>query len=252
MDELTLDHCFRREVSTSPLLRNWLIGKTKFAQRSLDLVTDEKWHQRWYRDPETKKDSETDILLMFRDASNCELYALHIENKTAHRKWEPNQAENYRKRATNRMRAWRCVDFQTILLAPSAFVCRHPAEATSFDVVLVDAGLHRRLSHRVAYKVQRGLEETLGGYTRLYDKTAPQESHPKLGKVVGGENVVLAFARLSLEVVTTDASANEHRGLEKARTIRQHQIIQYRHRERPFAFLPAQGQLRAPFSLQLH
>jgi hypothetical protein len=35
------------------------------------------------------------------------------------------------------MKAWRYVDFQTILLAPSAFVCRHPAEATSFDVVLL-------------------------------------------------------------------------------------------------------------------
>jgi hypothetical protein len=137
VDELTLDHCFWREVSTSTSFRNWLIGKTKFADRSLDLVTDEKWHQRWYRDPETKKDSETDILLMFRDASNCERYALHIENKTVHRNWEPNQAENYRKRATNRMKAWRYVDFQAILLAPSAFVCRHPAEAKNFDVVLL-------------------------------------------------------------------------------------------------------------------
>jgi hypothetical protein len=137
VDELTLDHCFWREVSTSPSFRNWLIRKTKCAERSLDLVTDKKWYQLWYRDPETRKDSETDILLMFRDASNCERYALHIENKNAHRKWEPNQAENYRKRATNRMKAWCYVDFQTILLAPSAFVCRHPAEATSFDVVLL-------------------------------------------------------------------------------------------------------------------
>ena len=87
--------------------------------------------------PRNEEGLGNDILLMFRDASNCERYALHIENKTAHRKWEPNQAENYRKRATNRMKAWRYVDFQTILLAPSAFVCRHPAEATSFDVVLL-------------------------------------------------------------------------------------------------------------------
>lgn len=139
MDELTLDRCFWREISSSARFQRWLIEKTKFADRSLELVSnesDEKWHQRWYKDPETKKDSEGDILLIFRDTSSAERYALHIENKPAHRKWEPNQAENYRKRALDRMKRWRYVDFQTILLAPSAFVGRHHVEAASFDLVL--------------------------------------------------------------------------------------------------------------------
>ena len=74
--------------------------------RGLDLVMNEKWHQRWYKDPVTGKDSETDILLMFRDRSNNHRYAIHIENKPDRRRWQKDQAENYRKRALNRMSAW--------------------------------------------------------------------------------------------------------------------------------------------------
>ena len=70
MDELSLDKCFWREISTSSEFRRWLIGKTKFADRNLELVTNELWHQRWYRDPLTKKESEGDILLIFRDVVN--------------------------------------------------------------------------------------------------------------------------------------------------------------------------------------
>ena len=136
MDELSLDRCFWREISSSRLFQTWLIGRTKFAGRNLDLVTDEIWHQKWYRDTELQKDSETDIFLIFRDFLNSQRYALHIENKTAHRKWEPNQAKNYRTRAINRMKAWRYVDFQLILLAPLAFVERYPVEAACFDLVL--------------------------------------------------------------------------------------------------------------------
>jgi hypothetical protein len=137
LDELSLDRCFWREVSTSLEFRRWLLGKTKFADRNLELVTDELWHQRWYRDPVTMKESEGDILLLFRDVIGSERYALHIENKPAHRKWEPNQAENYRRRATHKMKAWDYVDFQTVLLAPSVFVNRHAVEAAHFDFVLL-------------------------------------------------------------------------------------------------------------------
>jgi hypothetical protein len=102
----------------------------------LILVTEEKWHQRWYRDPETKKDSETDILLIFVDSSTGDRYALRIENKPAHRGWEPDQAANYLKRAVNRMKAWRYIDFQTVLLAPAAFVQQHPTEASHFHLTI--------------------------------------------------------------------------------------------------------------------
>jgi hypothetical protein len=134
--ELELDHHFWDVVSTSPEFCSWLLGCTKFAELDLALITDEKWHQRWYRDPVTKKDSETDILLVFRDVSTGDRYALHIENKPAHRAWEPLQAENYRRRALDRMTTWRYVDFQTVLLAPQSLLERCQAEAAHFDVVI--------------------------------------------------------------------------------------------------------------------
>jgi hypothetical protein len=137
LNELALDHCFWREVKTSSPFQHWLIGKTKFAGRVVRLVTDEGWHQRWYRDPETKKDSETDILLIFVDLENSQRYALHIENKTAHSKWEPDQAKNYRKRAMNRMKPLRYADFQTVLVAPASFIDKHPTEAAEFDLLLI-------------------------------------------------------------------------------------------------------------------
>ena len=95
--ELELDHFFWNAISTNVAFQSWFLVKTKFAGRNLELVTDELWHQRWYRDPVTGKDSEGDILLMFRDPETSERYAIHIENKPGHRIWEPLQAENYRK-----------------------------------------------------------------------------------------------------------------------------------------------------------
>lgn len=112
------------------------MSKTKFSERNVELVTDEKWHQRWYRDPSSNRDSETDILLMFADASDGNRYALHIENKPNHRKWEPDQPENYRKRAENRKSAWRYVDYQIVLLAPVLFIARYPVEAAQFDLLI--------------------------------------------------------------------------------------------------------------------
>ena len=79
--ELALDHVFWNLVSSNPAFEQWLLARTKFGGRSLKLVRDEKWHQRWYRDPETGRDSETDILLIFADPANGARYALHIENK---------------------------------------------------------------------------------------------------------------------------------------------------------------------------
>jgi hypothetical protein len=134
VDELALDRCFWRTVSRSESFRKWLLSKTKFSHLALELVTDEKWHQRWYRDPITKRDSETDILLIFFDVNSGKRYALHIENKPDHRKWEPLQSSNYRKRAIDRMRIWRYVDFQVVLLAPVSFISRYPTDACQFDI----------------------------------------------------------------------------------------------------------------------
>ena len=134
--ELALDHVFWNLVSSNPAFEQWLLARTKFGGRSLTLVRDEKWHQRWYRDPETGRDSETDILLIFADPANGARYALHIENKPDHGKWMTDQARNYRRRAFNRMEKWRYVDFQTILMAPRGFIERFPRDVAEFVVVL--------------------------------------------------------------------------------------------------------------------
>lgn len=136
MDELALDRCFWNAVSSSPPFFAWLVSKTKFSGRSLSLVIDEKWHQRWYRDPETKEESETDILLMLEDTKTGERLALHIENKPPHGKWRRNQPENYRKRAENRMGALHYTSYQTVLLAPALFIVRHRIEAAHFELWL--------------------------------------------------------------------------------------------------------------------
>lgn len=136
VDELKLDHHFWNAISTKQPFKDWFLARTKFVDRDLDLVMNEKWHQRWYRDPVTGKDSETDILLMFRDRSNNDRYAIHIENKPDRRTWEKDQAENYRKRALNRMSAWRYVDFQTAVIAPLSLIARSPTEVSHFEVII--------------------------------------------------------------------------------------------------------------------
>ena len=136
-NELDLDHRFWAAMSKDPAFFSWFIAKTKFAGRAVDLVRDEKWHQRWYRDPVTGKDSETDILLMLRDATTGDRVAVHIENKPDHRGWETDQAINYRRRAIDRMTRWRYVDSQIVLIAPMSFVARWPEQASQFDLVVL-------------------------------------------------------------------------------------------------------------------
>jgi hypothetical protein len=135
-DELALDHHFWRKISVDQSFQNWFLSRTKFAGRDMRLVTDELWHQIWYRDPETGKDSETDIFLVFVDRNSGERHAIHLENKPAHARWEINQAQNYRKRALNRMKVKRYVDFQVGLIAPTAFIFSWPEERSHFDFTI--------------------------------------------------------------------------------------------------------------------
>jgi hypothetical protein len=74
--ELELDHFFWKAISTNVAFQAWFLGLTKFADHALDLVGDEIWHQKWYRDPVTGKDSETDILLIFKHQSTGERFAI--------------------------------------------------------------------------------------------------------------------------------------------------------------------------------
>jgi hypothetical protein len=134
--ELELDHFFWKAISANVAFQAWFLAQTKFANRALELVVDEKWHQKWYRDPVTGKDSETDILLIFKDQSTGERFAVHIENKPPWGLWEPHQPENYRKRAANRMGNWRYVDFQVVLIAPISLIAESASELDHFDIAV--------------------------------------------------------------------------------------------------------------------
>jgi hypothetical protein len=136
MDELSLDRAFKAKLDANYDFQAWLLSHTKFAKRELTLSVDEVWHQRWWRDPETKKDSETDIFLLFTDRPTGERVALHIENKLAKSVWTPSQAQNYEKRAIARKRSYKYNDYQTVLIAPQSFVSAWPDEVSFFNVVI--------------------------------------------------------------------------------------------------------------------
>jgi hypothetical protein len=136
LTELELDHLFWKAVSSNKEFRDWLLSRSKFAGRSLELKTDELWHQRWYKDPDTKEESETDITLIFMESGSGHLFAIHIENKTSHRAWENNQAENYPKRAADRMVKWKHADWEVALLAPRDHIENHLSEAKHFGFQL--------------------------------------------------------------------------------------------------------------------
>jgi hypothetical protein len=143
-DELHLDGLFWSAFSTDEQFRTWVLNQTAFSPSDHALVLEEKWHQRWFRDPDTGRESETDILAILVAMSDGSRHALHIENKPPHRTWEPQQAENYKKRALDRRQAWQYDPFQTVLLAPRTFISRWRAEAAQFDVLLTyeDVGLY--------------------------------------------------------------------------------------------------------------
>jgi hypothetical protein len=132
--ELQLDHLFWKAISSNLDFQSWFLKRTKFSAHALKLVTDETWHQRWFKDPDTKKDSETDTTLIFEDSTNADRYAIHVENKPPHGKFESRQPENYRIRAMNRMLKWKHIDFQTALIAPLLFFAKWPSEVEHFDI----------------------------------------------------------------------------------------------------------------------
>jgi len=136
-DELALDHVFWNGFRSNDKFRREFVSRTKFRSRNLELLPDEKWHHRWYKDPQTGKESETDITLFLRDVDSGERFAIHIENKPAHRSWEPDQAANYRKRALNRQAKWQHSDHQVALIAPASFIANCcDGEAKDFDLAV--------------------------------------------------------------------------------------------------------------------
>jgi hypothetical protein len=134
--ELELDHHFWNRISADRLFFDWFVARSKFAGSRLDHDLAEKWHQRWYRDPISKLDSETDITLFLVETRIAERYTIHIENKPPHGKWQPGQADNYARRGEDRMHKWQHQDFDTALIAPLSFIEREASEVAKFGFVI--------------------------------------------------------------------------------------------------------------------
>lgn len=144
--EVQLDHAFAEALEQQPPMQEWLLSAGRFSRltgSSTLLVAEQEtarrtanhwWKHWWCRLPDGSE-SETDIFLVF-SAANSLRFALHIENKPVHGKLLIPQAADYRRRAAykaNNPKWLNYSDFETILLAPSAFIRRHPEETSLFD-----------------------------------------------------------------------------------------------------------------------
>ena len=66
-------------------------------------------------------------------------FALHLENKLGGGRFLPGQAESYRPRAEFMARQPRFMnydDYETVLLAPAAFVAKYSSDCAHFDRVI--------------------------------------------------------------------------------------------------------------------
>ena len=147
MDEKTLDKAFDLAVRESADFATWLVSHTKFrglGARYHWSRSDHPWGRfDWeVTDPATgakrieKRDSETDILVVFELPGTRQRFALHVENKLASGSFTEYQPEMYAMRA----KAWlgqpkygSYTDFETLLIAPRGFAEKFPRECGIFD-----------------------------------------------------------------------------------------------------------------------
>jgi hypothetical protein len=144
-DQLCL--ALAERVKESSEFAAWLLSRTKFRRHiaGARLLHDEQmnlrprrfwWRHWWCHIPELKKDRETDIFMVFEISNSNERFALHIENKRDNGKFATGQAEAYRIRAqhmANRSEYLNYQDFETILIAPIAFMEKYRDSCDHFD-----------------------------------------------------------------------------------------------------------------------
>jgi hypothetical protein len=149
ISELDLDRAFANQLASSRDFSIWVLEQTKFKpySRMADLLDKEQvtakprkkpenWWRHWWCKLEDGSESETDIFASFQLRGTNLRFALHIEDKPSHGKFEPSQYLNYKRRATCMARQPQYMDytdFTTVLLAPSGFIQAHRQEAACFD-----------------------------------------------------------------------------------------------------------------------
>lgn len=143
--EKELDIALATALKEKPELIAWLLSRTKFAGKNLRFHSCRSnyiWgsHPFTAMNPDTgeqensTRQSETDVLLLLVDGDD-KIFAIHIENKLGAGAFTKLQPEMYEQRA----RHWignpkydSYQEFDTVLLAPSAFRDRHENQVKHF------------------------------------------------------------------------------------------------------------------------
>jgi hypothetical protein len=132
--EEQLDARLHAYLESSQEFLTWFLGRTKFAGRRIRILL-LRSDNPWYQSKRTRKQPETDILLVLEDLDTNDRFALHIENKLANGKFGEDQPELYHERAED----WRGVakwgsyaDYEVVLVAPQCFFERNREKAELF------------------------------------------------------------------------------------------------------------------------
>jgi hypothetical protein len=126
-------------IRDSAEFRDWFLSRTKFTGLSVEPVL-VRSNNPWYASPVTGRQSETDVLAVFRVANTRLRFALHIENKTPKDRFQPDQPELYHERAKDWMltEKWGMYsDYECILIATAEFVTKFESDAKKFDRILL-------------------------------------------------------------------------------------------------------------------
>jgi hypothetical protein len=141
-----LDQAFAEAFEQSAAMQKWLLEDGRFSRFSQNakLLANEQaaarkadvvhWSRFWWCSLPDGSQSETDLFFVF-DAEGYR-FALHIENKPPSGSLSFEQAHGYRRRATfkaNTPQWLSYIDFETILLAPQAFIEANREAARQFD-----------------------------------------------------------------------------------------------------------------------
>ncbi|OAH31742.1 hypothetical protein AX289_27615 [Methylorubrum populi] len=145
MREAEFDHAFAAGLEGSPDLRAWLLAGGRFARYALTarLMREEQaaarkaahWWKHWWCTMPDGSQGETDIFAVFEDPVGGR-FAIHVENKPPHGVLGFAQAAAYRRRAAFKANDSRWLDyrdFETILLAPAAFLAANGECLRQFD-----------------------------------------------------------------------------------------------------------------------
>lgn len=143
--EKELDIALAQALQSSPEFLRWFLGRTKFADRNAVVVNcraDNPWgtHPFPTKDPatgvtaESRRQSETDVLLILKTDTE-DILGVHIENKIGSGCFTADQPEMYWHRAKHwvgKAHYGGYTDFDTVLIAPYAFVNQNSDQVRHF------------------------------------------------------------------------------------------------------------------------